>query len=225
MPELAAAIFALGTSLGWIAKTQIVAEKLGTNEKLVRAKDDRIADLLERLNLVPRDQTTYSKLTDEELRNRASKFLDRFQKFSRDYDERFAIALIYVTHPHGRSVRQTRTRFKALNIAFEIVRNLLEDGGENPLDVPESDVTVHRYPMVVIQMICDITALLWCNRIKRVAIRIVVKRRQMNKATAKCVNALGPTMKVTGQIDHVPVGDFAPTILAAPCDSIHGVVD
>ena len=48
--------------------------------------------------------------------------------------------------------------------------------------------------MIVMEVACDVTAILGCQRVKRVTLRIIVKCLKVNEAAAEGVHVLGPTM-------------------------------
>ncbi len=84
-------VFAVVVAVGianWVYSRQI--ETL--NERL-RAKDDQLVDYRERLRLAPTDQTSYSRLSNAELTQRALVVVARMREFLANYDRQSRLAL------------------------------------------------------------------------------------------------------------------------------------
>src|SRR5882672_6168814 len=85
-PWHAIALFSLGIVLGALVVVWHYSERLEALHVHIAAKDDLLAEYRQRLHLAPTDRTTFSMLSDAELRQRAFSLVSRLREFLRNFE-------------------------------------------------------------------------------------------------------------------------------------------
>jgi hypothetical protein len=86
-PLAFALLTAFGVAIGWIAARKFLEERISVMQQ-------RLSDYQERLGLAPKDQTTYSKMTNRELRQATVELVPKLRTFQQQVEHRDTMAVL-----------------------------------------------------------------------------------------------------------------------------------
>ncbi len=86
-------LFVLAVGAAFVFARWSYVRQIETLNERLRAKDDQLVDYRERLHLAPTDQTSYSRVSNSELRQRASAVVAQMREFLASYHKQSGLAM------------------------------------------------------------------------------------------------------------------------------------